>query len=120
MLRHLSSHFCQIPFLQPFHGYPHHYFNMTQAGVRTLFEEGMDVERVEVLRSGHPIALLSWFLGEYARGLPPELHETFSRLTVKDLLKPASALLSEDFAVHLTEEARRGLACCNYMIARKL
>jgi hypothetical protein len=26
-----------VPFLQPLHGYPHHYYNMTGEGLRNLF-----------------------------------------------------------------------------------
>ena len=25
---------CSVPFLQPLHGYPHHYYNMTSQGLR--------------------------------------------------------------------------------------
>jgi ubiquinone/menaquinone biosynthesis C-methylase UbiE len=27
---------CCVPFLQPLHGYPHHYYNMTHEGLRNL------------------------------------------------------------------------------------
>lgn len=29
--------FCAVPFLQPFHGYPSHYYNMTHVGLANLF-----------------------------------------------------------------------------------
>lgn len=32
------------PFLQPVHGYPHHYFNATPLGAPTLFEKYCDIE----------------------------------------------------------------------------
>jgi len=31
---------CAVPFLQPEHGYPHHYFNMTRMGLAELFKGG--------------------------------------------------------------------------------
>jgi hypothetical protein len=42
-----------VPFLQPLHGYPHHYFNMTHMGVRSLFEDQIEIEQVARMeRSG--------------------------------------------------------------------
>jgi SAM-dependent methyltransferase len=32
---------CSVPFLQPLHGYPHHYYNMTPQGLRALFERSL-------------------------------------------------------------------------------
>ncbi|HEX3450908.1 MAG TPA: methyltransferase domain-containing protein, partial [Isosphaeraceae bacterium] len=29
--------FCCVRFLQPFHGYPNHYYNMTHVGLASLF-----------------------------------------------------------------------------------
>lgn len=30
---------CCVSFLQPFHGYPHYYYNMTAQGLKNIFDE---------------------------------------------------------------------------------
>ncbi|RUT85512.1 class I SAM-dependent methyltransferase, partial [Mesorhizobium sp. M7A.T.Ca.US.000.02.1.1] len=35
--------FVHVPFLQPYHGFPHHYYNMTKDGLRSLFDRDMEV-----------------------------------------------------------------------------
>jgi SAM-dependent methyltransferase len=42
--------YCVVPFLQPLHGYPNHYFNMSHQGLRTLFEPSLDRREAR----GHP------------------------------------------------------------------
>jgi SAM-dependent methyltransferase len=37
--------FTLCAFMQPLHGYPDHYFNATESGLRRLFSEGFDIER---------------------------------------------------------------------------
>jgi SAM-dependent methyltransferase len=58
-------------FLQPEHGYPHHFFNATETGLRHWFRE-FDIERSGVEDYQHPKWSLSWFLGVYLDRLPPE------------------------------------------------
>ena len=45
--------FAAVPFLQPYHGYPDHYYNMTAAGLRNLFAD-LEVERLDVPGLGAP------------------------------------------------------------------
>ena len=54
--------FCAVPFLQPYHGYPHHYFNMTHQGVRALFDPSIDVRRQFVNSAMTPIWALNWIV----------------------------------------------------------
>lgn len=77
---------CQVPFLQPYHGYPSHYFNMIDQGLASLFSE-LKVESCEVPSNGHPIFTLSWFLNIWCNGLDPIERIHFKNLRVKDLLK---------------------------------
>jgi SAM-dependent methyltransferase len=60
--------YCCIPFLQPLHGFPHHYFNATPQGARRLFEDLLHVESVEVTRAMHPLWALSWMSAAGAKG----------------------------------------------------
>jgi SAM-dependent methyltransferase len=111
--------YCAVPFLQPYHGYPHHYFNATAQGIRRLFEDQLDVERVDVIDSMHPIFALQWIVNSWAEGLSPETREKFQRLTVKDLLRSPLEVVSDPFCQELTNEKRLELACATVIFARK-
>jgi SAM-dependent methyltransferase len=75
------------PFLQPVHGYPHHYFNATEEGARETFKRigGLDVESFTPPHM-HPAFTLHWFLQEWASRLTGEQQEEFRGLTVADIL----------------------------------
>jgi SAM-dependent methyltransferase len=74
---------CSVPFLQPLHGYPHHYFNATHQGLRRLFEDDLQVESVVVPHVGHPAFALHWILNSWAAGLPPDAKEDFQTTTTQ-------------------------------------
>jgi SAM-dependent methyltransferase len=111
--------FCQAPLLAPVHAYPHHYYNMTLAGLGALFEGLVAVERLEPLVFGQPVHALTWFLTSYLKGLPPSAAKAFGKMRVRDLLSPADRYLGAPFVACLRPEVREELACCNYLIARK-
>lgn len=74
------------PFLQPVHGYPHHYFNATEQGARETFERlGCEV-RSTVAPHLHPIFTLHWLLHEWDTGLTGEARDEFRAMTVSALL----------------------------------
>jgi SAM-dependent methyltransferase len=57
--------FCSVPFLQPEHGYPHHYYNMTQDGLTNLFTRlGARLLSRSTPNWGHPIIALHWIINE--------------------------------------------------------
>ncbi len=62
--------YAAVPFLQPYHGFPHHYYNMTRRGLENLFERDFDIDRSDTPDYGHPIHTLSWFLNSYAARAP--------------------------------------------------
>jgi SAM-dependent methyltransferase len=74
------------PFLQPVHGYPHHYFNATEQGARETFERLGAKVRSSVAPHLHPIFTLHWLLQEWDAGLTGAERETFRRMTVADIL----------------------------------
>jgi SAM-dependent methyltransferase len=74
------------PFLQPVHGYPHHYFNATPKGAVSQFAEDCEILSAEVRPWQHPIFSLCWMLQEWRAGLPDEERLGFDRLTVGDML----------------------------------
>lgn len=108
-----------VPFLQPFHGYPNHYYNMTSEGLRNLFSPDLQVLEAGVPAAGKPIWTLSWILRSYVAGLPKEVAERFSNMTVGELLEAAEAQLGTDYVQQLSAQAEDELACVNFILAKK-
>jgi len=111
--------YAAVPFLQPYHGYPHHYFNMTLTGLESLFDECFEVEESGTPPYGWPIWTLTWFLNRYVDGLPPDTAERFKAMRVADLLAPADQYLADDFVLDLDPGARTEIASVNYVIATR-
>ena len=105
-------------FLQPFHGYPNHYYNMTSSGLRNLFAD-LDIQEVLVPKSGLPIFTLTWVLNSWHAGLPDETAQRFKSMTVGELMGDPIAYLGEHFVTELSDEANEYLACLNTLIASK-
>ena len=108
-----------VPHLQPYHGYPHHYYNMTRQGLEALFARDLVIEQAATPREGLPIWTLNWFLNRYVAGLPADVAHRFRSLRVGDLLGPSPGYLDEDFVRGLNEQATYELACTNFVIARR-
>lgn len=70
--------YCVVPFLQPEHGYPNHFFNMTRRGAVQLFDKKLAIDKHFVPRSGHPVWTTHWFLSWYWQQLSPEVRERFA------------------------------------------
>nr|WP_294528528.1 class I SAM-dependent methyltransferase [uncultured Rhodopila sp.] len=99
-----------VPFLQPLHGYPHHYYNMTHLGLRALFEPALIVDEVLVPPEGLPIWTLTWFLRSWAAGLPEPAKTEFLSLNVGELLSEPPDLLDRPWLRNLSPEATIELA----------
>lgn len=110
---------CCVPFLQPYHGYPHHYYNMTHQGLRALFERDLVVESVEVYDSVLPIWSLSWMLQSWADGLTGRVKADFLQMTVADLIRAPTAHLQAPFVRELDPSKNLELASANVLTARK-
>ncbi len=109
-----------FPFLQPVHGYPHHYFNATPGGCTSLFEPYCDIEVSKVGDNNHPIQALHWLLRDWRDGLAPGAAEHFTNLTVSDLLAtPPDQQLASLHCTGLTERALQTIPAGSTMIARK-
>ncbi|MGC9502967.1 methyltransferase domain-containing protein [Baaleninema sp.] len=108
-----------VPFLQPFHGYPDHYYNMTSSGLKNLFNKDLEIIEAGVPLSGVPIWCLTWFLNSYIRGLPEDTARKFKNLKISDLLDNPLNYLKEDFVKELAASTNEELASTNYLIARK-
>jgi len=104
-----------VPFLQPYHGYPHHYFNMTIAGLESLVEPWFTIDRSGTPPYGWPIWTLTWFLNRWVVGLPPNVAEQFKEMRVADLLGSGQQYLDADFVTHLDHSAVVELASVNFV-----
>ena len=111
--------YASVPFLQPYHGYPHHYYNMTHQGLANLFAGRLVVQEQKVLESGHPLWTLNWFLRSYADALPAAEREKFQAMTIADFLGAPAELLAHDIASALPEKARFELAAATMLLAQK-
>jgi SAM-dependent methyltransferase len=111
--------YCVVPFLQPLHGFPHHYYNMTHQGLRNLFEPHLHVEKQDVLPSGHPIFSLTWYVRLWAAGLTGKARSDFLRMRLGDLLGDAAEMLNLPAVTELPPAVNLELASATALFARK-
>jgi len=114
-----ASLYCVVPFLQPLHAYPHHYYNMSHQGLRNLFDATLNIQKQEVIASGLPIWTLSWFLQSWLNGLHGEVRQKFSEMKVSDLVGNPIDYLSKSFVTMLSAEKNFELASTTALIAEK-
>jgi SAM-dependent methyltransferase len=114
-----ASLMCCVPFLQPMHAYPHHYYNMTSEGIRNLFADELDIERVTVYESILPIWSLTWMLRSWAAGLRGRARQEFLEMRVAELTDNAGKFLDRAFVKELSEEKNLELASATVLFARK-
>ena len=110
--------FILVPFLQPYHGYPHHYYNMTKNGLQNLFKD-VEVVSHTVPFYFHRVWVASWFMRSWAYGLNPGVRETFERMTVKELMDFPIQDMAKPFVRELSEDKQFELASGTFLIAEK-
>jgi hypothetical protein len=111
---------CSVPFLQPEHNFPGHFYNMTQTGLENLFAGKAELLSAEVPLHGHPIFAVQWILRDYLAGLPEDARETFARMTIGEAAaSDPAAQLTHDFATSLSPAALRRIACLNTLVFRR-
>jgi SAM-dependent methyltransferase len=99
------------PFMSPMHGYPHHYFNATPLGNRSLFEPFCDITSVEIGWHHHPAVAVQWMLTVWRNGLAQPLAEAFADMTVRDLIEAdLTALLEQPVATELHADFKMAIA----------
>lgn len=110
---------CCVPFLQPLHGYPHHYYNMSAQGLKNLFAQNLEIFDHYVPASTYPIWTLSWILSSWTQGLTPDTAEAFKNMKVRDFLCSPISLLGEKFVSELSVEKNFELASATVLRAKK-
>lgn len=111
--------YCVVPFLQPVHGFPHHYYNMTAQGLANLFEGQLRVDRQVLLASGLPIWSLSWMLNHWNQGLPEKVRPEFLEMRVADLIGDPAGYLGMPFVTELPDRLNAELASTTGILASK-
>ena len=86
---------CAVPFLQPYHGYPHHYYNMTFQGLTNLFSQNCDVQLLDTRPYALPIDVLKELLTKYMSVLPEAERSKFSKLRIRDISNSKDSELKE-------------------------
>ncbi|MGH7187573.1 MAG: class I SAM-dependent methyltransferase [Acetobacteraceae bacterium] len=110
---------CAVPFLQPIHAYPHHYYNMTYMGARALFERSLIIDDLPIIDACLPIHSLTWIVQSWAAGLSGDALESFLNLPLRELLRPASELTESDWVKQLPCEKNLELAHGTMLLAHK-
>ena len=110
---------CVVPFLQPEHGYPHHYYNMAPQGLRALFERDLTIDLHTVVDSTLPVWSLTWIVQSWAAGLTGAARESFLDLSLRDLLASPVAFLDRDWVRQLPHEKNMELASATMLFAHK-
>jgi SAM-dependent methyltransferase len=110
---------CSVPFLQPYHGYPHHYYNMTHQGLSNLFAGLLNVDKLEIDERCLPIWSLTWLLRNWADGLDGSAREEFLQLKIADLLQNGDHYLEKAFVTGLPDEKNREMAYATVIFAHK-
>ena len=106
------------PFLQPLHGYPHHYYNMTAQGLSNLFEP-LTEKRIDVYGAMRPIWAVNWILQRYAASLSGADRARFHAMTVAELLVDPRQLERDPVALNLPAAALDELASAHALHGRK-
>ena len=110
-----------VPFLQPVHGFPHHYYNMTAQGLARLFADLAEPLDCVVPPHGHPIFGLQWLLRDYRAGLPASEAGRFATMTVDELLAlDAPTFLADPRASALDPATQSKIACLHSLHLRRL
>lgn len=110
---------CAVPFLQPEHGYPHHYYNMAPQGLVALFDSRLVVDDHKVLDSTGPTWVMHWIVQSWADGLDAATREDFLDLPLREFLRPPLALNGMAWARALPERKRFELASATVLFAHK-
>jgi SAM-dependent methyltransferase len=112
---------CAVPFLQPEHGYPHHYYNMAPQGARALFERQLTIDGHKVYGSGLPVWALRWIVQSWANGLDGVKRDAFLSMPLSKVIEqaPDHEIIAQDWVTGLSEKKKFELACGTVVFAHK-
>ena len=111
--------YCVVPFMSPYHGYPDHYYNMTKSGLHNLFKDFFEIEKQDVLDSGHPIHSITWVLRSWAEGLGKKAQKEFLGKKVASLVGDPNGYFNESFVNDLSLEKKFELGATTALWGKK-
>ena len=111
--------YVNVPFLQPYHGYPNHYFNMTKSGVQQLFDKQINILQHNIENFEKPVHTLTWFLQKYCDFLDVNTRSNFKKLTVGEILKNG-VNLGLDYVQNMDKEKEEIIACGSTLMGKKI
>ena len=111
--------YTSAPFLVPVHGYPHHYYNMTQQGLANLFSESINIVEDGVPISGHPLFTLNSVAKIWNHSLSPEDQEAFENLTLREIMNDPLKLITESHCASLPQDTQALISCTNMILGKK-
>lgn len=111
--------YVETAFLQPYHAYPHHYFNMTTRGLSKVLES-FEPKEVGVLPWQGPLFTAHWILRRWSEILSDKDRQSFLSTTVGEILAEAqSNPFSERWLAGFEKKDREELACAVYFNGHK-
>lgn len=110
--------YSSAPFLVPVHGYPHHYYNMTQQGFKNLFGE-IEIAASGVPISGHPLFTLSSVSNIWASGLSDVDSNQFKDTTIREIIEQPEKLIEKGFCADLSQDSQALISCTNMILGKK-
>lgn len=110
---------CAVPFLQPLHAYPHHYYNMTHLGARALFEPPLVIDDIPIIEASLPVLSLAWIVQSWAAGLSGEVREAFLDMPLRELTKPSGELVRTEWVTQLSRDKIFELGHGTLLLAHK-
>jgi ubiquinone/menaquinone biosynthesis C-methylase UbiE len=111
--------YADVPFLQPYHGYPHHYYNMTTAGLKNLFEKKIKIIKHCVEPWSKPVFTLTWFLSKYCEFLDNDSRSKFGKLTISEILKNGNNM-DLYYVKNMDKNKEEIIACGTTLIGEKI
>jgi SAM-dependent methyltransferase len=111
--------YADVPFLQPYHGYPHHYYNMTTVGLQNLFDKKITIVKHNVEDWSKPVYTLTWFLQKYCDFLDEDTRKNFKNLTVEKILQNGNDK-TLDYVKKMDKNKEEIIACGTTLIGKKL
>lgn len=114
--------FIDWPFLQPFHGFPSHYYNATSIGLQKMFDDAFEIEQLKAYDEFQGASFtLSWVLNWFIDGIEnDEIKNRLINMTVGELntLKPQDEFY-QSCMNSIRGDTKRNLACGNTLIGRR-
>jgi SAM-dependent methyltransferase len=106
-------------FMQSYHGFPSHYFNMTPQACETFLVDDFILNYSTVPLSGSPIFGIETTIRRLLDALPRAEADRILRLSLKDFLEETPALQSAEWFNMIPEHIKRSLASSVIVGARK-